>query len=112
MTTITATVPTLSAGDFETEIDGHRYSFIELEDGSTIVAHGHQDPTTFATEVNAYDVHVGGMKEDDAEVGADDVAHLYAKHLNPDADRDEWQITWRGITETTPGAFPITVVSR
>ena len=61
----------------------------------------------------AYDLYCGAKDPDDPEsTTASDVAHGYAIHLNPDAERDEWQISYGDISDTTPGAFPITLVRR
>lgn len=101
-------LPPLTAEDFTS---GSGYTFrgvpvIENEDGTHAYTYGHVDPETFAAAVSDYDREVAG---EDEPTDADSVDHRYAiTTVSP----PEWWMTWKNVTAETPGAFPITVVSR
>ncbi|SFK32220.1 hypothetical protein [Cellulomonas sp. KH9] len=102
-------LPPLTAEDFDS---GSGYTFrglpiIEDEDGTYVYTHGHVDPETFAAAVDDYDREVAGWLDDPCD--ADGVDHMYAVTL---AGPPEWWMSWNGVTAETPGAFPITVVTR
>ena len=105
-------LPSLTAEDFDS---GAGYTFrgvplIENEDGEAVYAYGHVDHETMAAAVTAYDHEVCGS--DEYSTDPDEVEHLYAVTLKTPADPEGWWISWRDVTTTTPGAFPVTVVSR
>jgi len=108
--------PPLAALTAEEFNDGAGYTFrgvpiIESEDADWVYAYGHVDDETMAGAVTDYDREVSG----DASLECtepDEVQHLYAVTVKAADDPDGWWINWGNIAEDTPGAFPITLVSR
>ena len=76
------------------------------EDGDHVVSYGHIHPLDMARAVTAYDTDMLG-ELDTSATQAKDVKHLWAA-LTRGGD---W-ITWQDVTEDTPNAFPLTVVTR
>lgn len=106
-------LPPLTAADFDA---GAGYTFrgvpiIENEGGDVMYAYGHVDPVTFAGAVDDYDTEVAGcvMGVDSEPTDPEDVDHLYAVTVT---GPPEWWMSWNDVTAETPGAFPITVVTR
>lgn len=110
---MTTTHPPLVPSDFDFGEDFVFFGvpLVESEHGEYMYAYGHVDPDTFAAAVDSYGEQVNGCDFsiccDRVETSA--VRHLWAVTVEPPP---EWRVTWRGITEHTPGAFPITVVAR
>lgn len=109
---------TLTADDFRMRYDAdHVFEFVESED-ATIMAWGHRDPDELLDEVFVYD---GLCDPGYAERGTPaDIRHLWAVRIE-DADdvdgADGWWIAWtdhagRPITQSTAGAFAVTVWAR
>lgn len=98
----------LTAKDFELQYDAtHRYMFFEDEFANGLYAYGHDHDAKFAAEVNAYDLHCSGYNDWSAYT-AEDVSHYWAVVTDPEM----LQFTWKGVTESTPGAFPVSVIYR
>ncbi|WP_169165128.1 hypothetical protein [Cellulomonas taurus] len=103
-------LPPLTAEEFN---DGAGYTYrgvpiIENEGGDWVFAYGHVDHETFADAVSDYDAEATLCDPTDP----DQVEHLHAITLVGPDGPDGWFITWSGITAETPGAFPITAVTR
>lgn len=99
----------LTAKDFQWRYDDtHVYPFFETENADWVIGYGHGDKAAFAAAVDDYDRYAGELDLDETGYTADEVAHLWAVVDDKDAER----ITWRDVTAETPGAFPISVVSR
>lgn len=113
---------------------GVQLSFIG-DDGDWIVALGHHEPRRVVAALNRHvrhDLGWSSLSDEWDDPTYPDVVRLTrqtwcvlaegcADHRDgPDAEcafcRDvqqaEWWLDWHGITEDTPGAFPITVVER
>ncbi|MEX3650431.1 hypothetical protein [Mycolicibacterium porcinum] len=108
--------PPLTAEDFETQYDvEHRYMFIEHEDADMLYTYGHDRDEEFARQVSEFDFELLGLDADEAQWTADDVHHRWAVVIAP---KPEWRFTWidtqagRDIDESTPGAFPISLIYR
>lgn len=108
-------LPPLTADEFN---DGAGFTYrgvpiIENENATHVYAYGHVDAATMAGAVNDYDAEMVGVA--DETVGAyvaSEVQHTYAVTLKTPSDPDGWWISWQDVTAETPGAFPVTVVSR
>ncbi|QZH69539.1 hypothetical protein [Mycolicibacterium farcinogenes] len=113
---MTATHPPLTAEDFNTEYYAeHRYIFIDDEGANMLYTYGHDRDEEFARQANEFDIEILGLDADEAQRTADDVHHRWAIVIEP---KPEWRFTWvdaetgRGIEESTPGAFPISLIYR
>jgi hypothetical protein len=103
---------TVSASDFEMVWDeDHTFPFFEDENADAIYGYGHIDDALFAQQVNEYDTICNGGPVD-FETTASDVVHKFAVAFRVGERDDDWRFTWAGVTEATPGAFPLTMVSR
>lgn len=107
-------LPPLTAADFDS---GSGYTFrgvpvIEDESGTHIYTYGHVAPEVMAGAVTDYDDEMAGPLGDDEHTAAEDVQHLYAVTIKTPDDPEGWWMSWREVAAETPGAFPITVVSR
>lgn len=113
------TLPALTPSDFEMRWDAdHTFPFTENED-ATIMAHGHHDPAEFVKQIKVYDTLVNGPEPYDDVMDEGEVKHYWAVRTNVNfedvddgEDIDGWWIKWGGITQDTPNAFPVTVVTR
>lgn len=102
----------LTAADFTMIWDAeHTFSFTESED-ATIMAYGHPDKDALAAEIAEYDRLCAGpgYSADDIEPYPDEIRQTYAV-LVEGGPGDEWLIRWEQ-DESTPGAFPVSVVHR
>ncbi|KPG13754.1 hypothetical protein [Mycobacteroides immunogenum] len=106
--TITRVYPPLTPEDFETQYDEkHRYMFTEDENGDMYYTYGHDRDDEFVRQLREYCIEVGGCPPDEAEFDSSDIEHRWAVTVEP---APEWRFTWLDVTESTPGAFPISVV--
>lgn len=85
----------------------------EDEGGNWVYAYGHVDKPAMAAAVNAYDTEMGA----EAVYSHTDVEHVWAVTEQPADAPDGWFIRWGDEHHTrfdadTPGAFPITIISR
>lgn len=106
--------PPLAAEEFN---DGAGYSFrgismIENDGGDWVYAYGHIDPEVYAAAVNDFDREMAGYLDPDDQYTERDVQHHHAVTLAGPDGPEGWLISWEDVTPETPGAFPITVVSR
>lgn len=101
----------LTAADFEMKWDAeHTFSFTESEDAQ-IMAFGHPDRQALAAEITEYDkLSCGSVWDAEWATDPDDIRQTYAV-LVDGGPGDEWRIKW-GQNESTPGAFPVSVVLR
>ncbi len=113
---MSAVHPPLSVEDFNTQYDvEHRYMFIEREDANMFFTYGHHRDEEFARQSNEFDIELLGLDADEAQRTADDVHHRWAIVIAPKPD---WLVTWIDaktgcdIAESTPGAFPISLIYR
>ncbi|MDM2418432.1 Uncharacterised protein [Mycobacteroides abscessus subsp. massiliense] len=107
--TTTHVYPPLTPEDFETQYDEkHRYMFTEDENGDMYYAYGHDRDSEFVRQLREYCIEIARSSPDDAEFSEGDITHLWAVTVEP---APEWRFTWRNVTESTPGAFPISVVT-
>lgn len=108
-----ATIIEVTAKDFETRYDAtHTFPFFEDEGGDYICGYGHQDKAFFTRAANEYDTLCNG-EPIDPPLEVESIAHLYAVMFQPaGADEDYQQFVWDGVTAETPGAFPLTLLSR
>lgn len=122
-------VAILTAADFTVEWDAtHTFPFFEDENANGLWGYGHQDEAEFAEAANAYD-HLldpdGRGSEDDYT--ADDVSHSWGIAYSHGNGEDDWIVSRRvaatdrdlthardltDVDENTPGAFPLTYISR
>ncbi|MDF9717375.1 hypothetical protein [Nocardioides sp. ChNu-99] len=107
--------PSLTAEEFAAGC-GYTYGGVPLceeERAEWVFAYGHVDPDTFAAAVNAMDLDLAGEA---LGYEAAAVEHRWAITTIPASSPEGWWITWAddgaAVTAETPGAFPITVVSR
>lgn len=109
------TLPALTPEDMQMLwTDGKTYPFVESDD-CLIMGFGHPDPAEFAVLVSDYDRAAG--QGEGAITASGDVSQLWAVRLAPpsadsDTDTSGWWLKMDGVTPTTPGAFPISVVQR
>lgn len=112
---MTAVHPPLTAEDFDTQYDAeHRYMFIEHEYGDMLYTYGHDRDEEFAQQANEFDIELRGLDAEDTQLTADDVHHRWAVLIAP---KPEWRFwidtdTGEDIQESTPGAFPISLIYR
>ncbi len=106
---MTEALPPLTAADFVSGLTYNCVNLIEDENGDWVYAYGHIDREKFAAAVNEFDRDMAGPLDWDQQYTAEDVQHLHAVTVNPPP---EWYMTWANVDGDTPGAFPITVVSR
>jgi hypothetical protein len=89
---------------------------IEDESGEWVYAYGHEPAQRFAAAVNEYDDAAAGPSytfPPEEQYTRGDVQHRWAVTVEPADGPDGWRIDFRSSnTATTPGAFPVTVVSR
>lgn len=107
---------TLTADDFTMKYDAtHDFPFIETED-AVIMAWGHDDDEALLDQVFEYDKLCDPKYAERGDAAA--LAHRWAVRLDPERDDDPemWWIKWAGddgaFTESTPGAFAVTIWSR
>ncbi|HEY9354516.1 MAG TPA: hypothetical protein VIP28_14735 [Nocardioides sp.] len=99
------TEPAPSADTFGGEVyEGVRIS--EEGEGEHVWSYGHVSPAAMAKAVTAYDLDMLG-ELDASTTGPSEVRNVWAV-LTQGGD---W-ITWKDVTEDTPNAFPLTVVTR
>ena len=81
--------------------DETTFPFVE-DENANITGYGHQDPDTFAAEVNRYDAMCTGeaVAEDDLWTG-DHISHAW---VTVDPDGEHLHV----CTADTPGAIPVT----
>jgi hypothetical protein len=128
---------TLTHDDFENTLHGVSLTYLGEDCGERIVALGHVDKRRFLAAANCYVRAVGGPPGLGAHfagpTGFDDamgrVQHLWAINapicISPDweecphydqcipqdcASDFAWYLHWGGVTESTPGAFRITLL--
>ncbi|WP_372595601.1 hypothetical protein, partial [Actinotalea sp.] len=85
---------------------------VENEDATHVYSYGHVDPQAMADAVNAWDQEMVGDFSMDWRTGADEVQHAYAVTIKGAGDPEGWWMSWRDVTAETPGAFPISLVTR
>lgn len=108
---------TLTAEDFGAHFDAeHYFRFVESED-AVIMAWGHREPGEFLDEVFAYDTLCDPTYAERGNPG--DIQHRWAVRIAgaDDVDGgDGWWIKWSTpdgpVTESTPGAFAVTIWMR
>ena len=83
---------------------GRVFPFVEDED-CNITGYGHQDKAEFARLVNEYDAVCGNEMPGGEEYDDSDVAHDWVV-LNGDGE----SLRYRDVSESTPGAFPVTTM--
>lgn len=88
----------------------HSWPFFEDSDNNGVYGRGWVDQTQFANLVNDYDHYTSGYDPDGYYSGEDVFQGYGVKHQMP--GDDDWVLILDGITETTPGAFKVTWVSR
>jgi hypothetical protein len=107
-------LPPLVAEDFRDPC-GHPHrgiAIVETEDGD-MFAFGHHAAAQFAVAANEHMHELIGRIDEDDQVHTEDIGHRWAVTTVEPGEFGEWIIDWRdGITEQTPGAFPITRVNR
>jgi hypothetical protein len=85
------------------------------EDGG-MAAQGHIPDLRFLAACNHMARKDIGLRNiwDDPCLTVDDalgaVIRVWAVAIDPPHDGEEWWVSWGGITEQTPGAFPLTVL--
>jgi hypothetical protein len=85
------------------------------EDGG-MAAHGHIPDLRFVAACNHLARKEAGLRNiwDDSCAELDDVlpavTRIWAVPVPPSGRGFEWEVTWHGITEQTPGAIPLTVL--
>lgn len=83
---------------------------VESEDGD-LYAYGHADPAAFVAAAEAWWRSLGGDPAD-YDLDASSVAHRWAVCTIPADHPDGWWISWASdITQETPNAFPLTIVT-
>jgi len=89
---------------------------VEDESGTWVYAYGHQPAQRFAAAVNEYDQKLAGSSytfPPEEQYTRGDVQHRWAVTIEPAGGPNGWRIDFRSSnTAQTPGAFPVTVVSR
>jgi len=101
-----AAPPALTAADFELRYDEqHTFPFYETE-AAEIYGYGHQDTAEFSAAVNRYWALANGEDLGQDGCTAGDVEHRWAVTITDTPDGQAFQ--WGGVTQHTPGAFPIT----
>ena len=89
-----------------------------IGDDGGVVAHGHIGDRRFLAACNKLARRQGmcNLWDDRAatiEDPLDFVIRVWAVAENPDEDPGDpagWAISWDGVTEQTPGAFPVTIL--
>jgi hypothetical protein len=110
---MTTTAKIWAAKDFETKLDAdHTFPFYEDEWGDGFCGYGHQDKAEFARLVNEYDEVCGGDVDPEDAYTESDVSHRYAIPYPTDNELFTWRNGDADVTADTPGAFPITMISR
>ena len=112
---MTTVHPPLTAEDFDTEYDAeHHYMFIQHEDGDMLYTYGHHRDEEFARQVNEFDIELCGLDAEDAQRTAADVHRRGAVLIAPKPEWRFWIDTDTGdeVKESTPGAFPISLIYR
>ncbi|SKQ88719.1 Uncharacterised protein [Mycobacteroides abscessus subsp. abscessus] len=107
--TTTHVYPPLTPEDFETQYDEkHHYMFTDDEDCDMFYTYGHDRDEEFVSQLREYHIEILRWYDpDEVEFSEGDIRHLWAVTVEP---APEWRITWRDVTENTPGAFPVSVV--
>lgn len=82
----------------------------EDEHGEYLYAMFHVPPHEFVTAAAVYYASMVGPDQIEA-VDPADVKHVYAVTVEPADGPNGWFIRWGGVEPTTPGAFPLTVVT-
>ena len=101
--------PMFTYGAYGVEVDGFG------EDGG-YVARGHVPDLRFVAACNHMARTILGLRNvfDDPLLTLDDVlpavSRVWAVSTDPVPDGYDWAVRYGGITEDTPGAFPITVL--
>ncbi|KQO98596.1 hypothetical protein [Leifsonia sp. Leaf264] len=104
---------TVNEYDFAVKWDDERtFPFFEDEQAIGIFGYGHTDKQAFAAAVNDYDVYVGNVDPGEATYDASVVEHDWAVAYTVNGDVNSWLLSTHDVTETTKGAFPVTVVPR
>lgn len=108
-------LPPVTAEEFA---DGCGFKYRDIpvcedENAYWVYTHGHIDRRLFADVVNDYDEELAGPIDEDDKYDFGSVEHRWAVTLRTSDDPEGWLIAWpKEVTEQTPGAFPMTVVSR
>lgn len=83
----------------------------EDENGYNVFMMGHHDPISVMKAVQKYDEDMTGETFELGE-GYSLPEQVWAITEQPADGPDGWAVRWGGISADTPGAFPMTVVSR
>lgn len=119
MSSDTVQLPPITARQIEAAANHHAGPFPVAnigEEGEHYITLDHVDPHAFLAQVDAENTALGVDPWDPGDVDDSDVQHRWAISEEPANADAEWAVSWSSantgpVTETTPGAFPITLLS-